>query len=257
MKFVSSRDNPLYKSLLALAGNSREVRKQQRTLLDGPHLVQAYLQQIGLPEMLVVSELGMRNGEVQSLVESHRDAEIIQLRDSLFQPLSGVASPVGILSVIRIPEEQPAFVKGSCVLLDAIQDAGNLGSILRTTAAAGVHDVFLGVGCAAAWGPRVLRAAQGAHFRLRLREQVDLIPVLKGYSGTSLATVVSGGKSIKELNCSGDIAWLFGSEGQGLSHALIDLATQAITIPLARDTESLNVAAAAAICLFKTVNQTG
>jgi len=253
MKIISSRDNPLYKSLLALAGNVRELRKQKRTLLDGPHLVHAYRHQVGLPQLLVVSETGMRNGEVQKLVDSHRGVDIIHLRDSLFQPLSGVVAPVGILSVIPIPEEQPAFAGGCCVLLDAIQDAGNLGSILRTTAAAGIDDVFLGIGCAAAWSPRVLRAAQGAHFRLRLREQIDLIAALNDYSGTSLATVVSGGQSIKDFNFSGDIAWLFGSEGQGLNQSLIDLATHAITIPIARDTESLNVAAAAAICLFNTV----
>jgi TrmH family RNA methyltransferase len=251
MKIISSRDNPLYKSLLALTSSTRALRKRRRALLDGPHLVQAYRHQMGLPEMLVVSETGMRNSEVQTLVESHRDVEVIQLRDSLFQPLSGVASPVGILSVIPIPEERPSFDGGSCVLLDAIQDAGNLGSILRTTSAAGINDVFLGAGCAAAWSSRVLRAAQGAHFRLHLREQADLIAMLQGYSGRSLATVVSGGMPIYDIDCSGDIAWLFGSEGQGLSQALIDLATHAITIPLANNTESLNVAAAAAICLFR------
>lgn len=252
MKLISSRDNPLYKSLSALAADARESRKQGRTLIDGPHLVSAYRRTVGLPEMLVVSESGQDDGEVQVLIQAHAGIELVLLRDSLFREVSGLVSPVGIIAVIPIPLQEAAFTGGSCVLLDAVQDAGNLGSILRTTAAAGIRDVFLGPGCSGAWSPRVMRAAQGAHFSLSIRERVELTSVLRAYSGISLATVVAGGVPISSMDCSGDVAWLFGSEGRGVDAALVGLASHAITIPLANDTESLNVAAAAAICLFKT-----
>lgn len=250
MKQISSRDNPVYKRLCRLAADARECRKQGRTLIDGPHLVTVYREQVGLPELLLLSESGADRNEVRALVEAHSAADTLILRDPLFKALSGVESPVGVAAVIRIPEAAPPFAGGSCVLLDAVQDAGNVGSILRSSAAAGIRDIFLGPGCASAWSPRVLRAAQGAHFRLRIRESIDLERFLLDYKGKSLATAVSGGAHLHELPLSGDIAWLFGNEGRGVSIALSSLASQTVTIPMAAESESLNVAAAAAICLF-------
>ena len=139
--------------------------------------------------------------------------------------------------------------------LDAVQDAGNVGAILRTAAAAGVADVLLGPGCAGVWTPRVLRAAQGAHFSLRLREGVELPTAVGAYPGASLAAMAGEGESIFDLNLSGDIAWIFGNEGSGIARPLADMATGRVTIPLARSTESLNVAAAAAVCLFEARRQ--
>ena len=251
MKQISSRDNPAYKKLLRLADDARECRKQGRTLIDGPHLVAAYCA-LGLPEMLLISDSGANRPEIQALIEAHAGSDILLLKDSLFKGLSGVDSPVGIAAVIPIPKETPAFTGGSCVLLDAIQDAGNVGSILRSSAAAGIRDIFLGPGCAGAWSPRVLRAAQGAHFRQRIRESVDLEQFLSKYRGESLATVVGGGVSLYDIASAGDVAWIFGNEGCGVSPVLAALASQLVTIPMAAETESLNVAAAAAVCLFAT-----
>jgi TrmH family RNA methyltransferase len=140
-------------------------------------------------------------------------------------------------------------------LLDAVQDAGNVGTLLRTAAAAGVRDVLLGPGCAGVWTPRVLRAAQGAHFGLRIREQVDLADFLENYPGNSVATVARAGQSLYALDLKSPAAWLFGNEGSGLAPALIAAARTRATIPLAAGTESLNVAAAAAICLFEMRRQ--
>lgn len=249
MKLVSSRDNPLFKSLLKLVQDSRTARKQAKALLDGPHLLVAYRDSGGVPQKLLVSESGMRRSEVQQLVESCAGSETVMLKDSLFKLLSSVESPVGIAAIIDVPASPASFEGGSCVLLDDIQDAGNVGSIIRTSAAMGVCDLFLGPGCAGAWTPRVLRAAQGAHFRVRLREQADLGQVLRAYRGTSLATVVADGIPLYDMSLSGNIAWIFGSEGQGVSADLAALASQRVTIPMAAEIESINVAAAAAICL--------
>lgn len=254
MKVISSRDNALFKSLLKLVQDSKASRKQGRTLIDGLHLVTAYRDSGGVPVTLLVSESGTGRHEVQQLVESHAASEIVILKDSLFKLLSGVESPVGIAAIIDIPPSVPA-AGGDCVLLDDIQDAGNVGSIIRTCAAMGAHDLFLGPGCAGAWTPRVLRAAQGAHFRVRLHEQADLAQVLREYRGTSLATVVSGGVPLYDISLSGSIAWVFGSEGQGVSAQLVALASQCVSIPMAADIESINVAAAAAICLFTSAKK--
>lgn len=250
MKLISSRENTVFKKLHRLAEDARECRKQGRTLIDGPHLVMAYREQVGLPEQLLVSESRWEQPEIRAIVQAHGTADILVLKDSLFKLLSGVDSPVGVAAVIRIPEAVAPFEEGSCVLLDAVQDAGNVGSIMRSSAAAGIRDIFLGRGCASAWSPRVLRAAQGAHFRLRIREHCDLGQFLRDYRGSSVATVVSGGVAPQEANLSGDIAWLFGNEGQGVDPALLSLVSMRVTIPMASEIESLNVAAAAAICLF-------
>jgi TrmH family RNA methyltransferase len=252
---ITSKDNPAIKELRALATDARGLRARQRTLLDGPHLIEAYRHHRGIPEMLVLSESGRNNAEATRLIAAYPEVDVLHLPDSLFREISGVATPVGILAVIGIPEAGDAPIDGSCVMLDAVQDGGNIGAILRTAAAAGVRDVLLGRGCAGAWLPKVLRAAQGAHFGLRIREQVDIAGLLRQYTGISVATVARDGTPLFELSLAGNIAWLFGNEGAGVAADLIALAGQRATIPIAADTESLNVAAAAAICLFEQVRQ--
>ena len=101
----------------------------------------------------------------------------------------------------------------------------------------------------------MLRAGQGAHFSLAIREQVNLAAVLAARSATSVATVASGGSSLYQLDLSGPLLWLVGNEGAGLSAQLIAAADLRTTIPLAAGTESLNVAAATAVCLFEASRQ--
>jgi RNA methyltransferase, TrmH family len=255
IKIITSRDNPAIKALRALATDPRETRRQRRTLIDGPHLVACYRRRLGAPEMLVVSDSASDNTEIGGLLADMPQVETLRLADGLFRDISGVATPVGVLAVIAIPEEPTGPILGSCVILDAVQDAGNVGAILRTAAAAGICDIVLGPGCAGVWSPRVLRAAQGAHFGLRLREQVDIARTLREYAGMSIATVAREGRSLFGLDVGGDVAWVFGNEGAGVSTEVAVLANHRATIPLATEVESLNVAAAAAICLFEGVRQ--
>ena len=255
MKSVTSRDNPAFKALRLLAKDSREQARQGRTVLDGVHLVADYRARIGLPEQLVVSESGERHPEVQALLANHGDIEILRLRDTLFAEVSGMATPVGLLAVIAIPAAPTGPLAASCVLLEGIQDAGNVGAILRTAAAAGVRDIVLGPGCAGAWTPRVLRAAQGAHFGLAMRERGDLAAIARDFAGLSVATLAAGGASLYSLDLSGPVAWIFGNEGAGVSPELAAAAKARATIPMASGSESLNVAAAAAVCLFEAVRQ--
>lgn len=255
MKPIASRDNPSFKALRLLAKDSREQQRQRRTVLEGIHLVADHRARIGAPVLLVISESGAENSEVLQLIEAHAGVDVLRLRDSLFAEISGVATPVGVLAVIDVPPSATGPLTGSAVILEGIQDAGNVGTILRTAAASGVMDVVLGPGCAGAWTPRVLRAAQGAHFSLRLRETGDLASVVAGFPGLSVATVVKDGKSLYELELRGPVAWIFGNEGAGVSPELEAAAKACATIPMAAATESLNVAAAAAVCLFEAVRQ--
>jgi TrmH family RNA methyltransferase len=251
MKTIASRDNPSFKDLRALARDARRQRQEGRALLDGPHLLAAALDHGHVPDLLAVGESAAALPEVVALLARVPHVPVLCLRDALFREISELATPLGILARIAVPPEPTFAPAGDCLLLDAVQDAGNVGTLLRTAAAAGVPDVLLGPGCAGAWTPRVLRAAQGAHFALVIREQVDLAAFLDGYAGTAVAAVAHDGRSLYELDFAGPTAWLFGNEGAGIAPELALRAGQRATIPLAAGSESLNVAAAAAVCLFE------
>lgn len=224
-------------------------------MIEGFHLIEAYHDHHGIPELLVANRSCIQRTEFVELLDRWTDLDIVQLPDGLFRQLSDVATPAGILAVIQIPDAPIGRLEGSCVMLDAVQDSGNVGTILRTAAAANIHDVFLGRGCAYAWSPKVLRAAQGAHFGLHIHEITDIKGMLANYSGTAVATVARQGVAVFDLDLSGDIAWIFGNEGAGVGEDFIKLAGVRATIPVAAGTESLNVAAAAAVCLFEQVRQ--
>lgn len=253
-RLISSRANSGFKALRALAENPRG---HGQAVLDGVHLVASCLASGMAVRQFLVSESGQRNQEIAALLRQGPLTECLILRDALFREISGVSTPTGIAAVIDIPSPPVATISGDALLLDAVQDAGNVGTLLRTAAAAGLTDVLLGAGCAGAWTSRVLRAAQGAHFALAIREQVDLLAVLASGSGPrkSIATVASGGESVHQLDLTGPILWLVGNEGAGLSAPLVAAADVRATIPLASGSESLNVAAAAAICLFEARRQ--
>ncbi|MDZ4255068.1 MAG: RNA methyltransferase [Sulfuritalea sp.] len=251
-RHIVSRDNPLFKSLRTIAD---DPRRQGFALADGIHLVSTCLARRVALSKLLVSESGLKNSEIAALLAAAAGIDCLVLRDSLFREISGVSTPTGIAAVIAIPRASDAAPQGDAVLLDAVQDAGNVGAILRTAAAAGVHEVLLGTGCAGAWTARVLRAGQGAHFSLTIREQVNLAAVLATSPATAVATVARDGSSLYELDLSGPLLWLVGNEGAGLSAELIAAADLRTTIPLAAGTESLNVAAATAVCLFEASRQ--
>ena len=265
MKAISSRDNPMVKRLHALANSARERRKLGETLLDGAHLLDAALQQQWPLKAVVVSDSGCAQEEIEDLLaRCAHDLPRYQLPDALFAHISPVDSPSGVIAIIDLPPEPDparladgaALSAHSLVVLDGVQDPGNLGTILRTAAAAGVTEVLLTPGCAGAWSPRALRAGMGAHFGLRIRERVDAVDVLGAFRGAILATALGeGARSLYELDLDAPVAWLFGAEGQGVSPALLACASQRVIIPMAGDVESLNVAAAVAVCLFEQARQ--
>jgi RNA methyltransferase, TrmH family len=256
MKKITSRDNPLYKQLLKLAQSSRERKKTQRTLIEGIHIVQTYQEAMGLPKALVISASGAENIEIEALVARCQPLAPTILTDALFHDLSALETPVGIIALIETPAPVPVPTRmDCCVVLEEIQDPGNLGSILRSAAAADVKHVVLSKGCVFAWSPRVIRAAMGAHFLLTIYEQQDLFSVLGNFKGKKLATAPRATTSLYDIDLTGPFALMIGNEGAGLSPELAMLSNMKATIPMPGKMESLNAAAAAAICLFERVRQ--
>jgi RNA methyltransferase, TrmH family len=257
MKPIRSRDNPLVKRLKALGASPRDRRTLGQTLLDGPHLVQAALEQSVALTEVVVAEGAVARPEIDHLLVRCQALPVWCLPDRLFAQVSPVDSPSGILAVMALPDSPPLSpLTESLVVLDQIQDSGNLGTILRSAAGAGIGTALLTPGCAQAWSPRVLRAGMGAQFLLNIIEQADPAAALAGYPGALIATRMgSASLPLYGVDLRGPVAWLFGSEGQGLSPEVAALATRNVCIPLAPGVESLNVAAAAAVCLFEQVRQ--
>lgn len=256
MKKITSADNPRYKALYKLLQSSRERRQQGLSLLDGIHLVAAYLDHVGLPEQVVVNQSGLADPEIQALLKTLAPCDPLLLSDTLFRQLSSVATPTGVIAAIKTP--RPPAVGAdvdACVMLEDIQDPGNLGSILRTAAAAGIRHVFLSKGSVHAWSPRVLRAGMGAHFMLQIHEQCDLPGLVRAFGGNVIATSHRAKKSVFDADLTGKLALLIGNEGAGLSAALAKAASVVVAIPMPGKTESLNAAAAAAVCLFERVRQ--
>lgn len=258
IKAITSRDNPLYKDMRLLATSSQARRRSGRTLLDGVHLCEAYLQQVGMPHLCVVGESARTQPEVVVLMSAcdAGHATCIVLPDALFHALSQVEHGVDLLFVVDTPQQAPPpRLTQSAVLLDNLQDPGNLGSILRSAAAAGIASVFCSPGTAFAWAPKVLRAGMGAHFLLTIAENVDLAILIGESSVPVVATSSHTATSLYALNLQQPVAWLFGHEGKGVSAPLMALAAHCVAIPQPGTIESLNVAACAAICFFEQVRQ--
>jgi len=253
---ITSRENALYKRLRRLATSSHERRKSGKALLDGLHLVAAYCARFGVPESVVIDASRHDDHEISDFLSANPQVEPVLFATSLFQDLAQVAHPAGMLAICTVPQSRiPRAVPECCVLLEGIQDPGNLGSILRSAAAAGIADVFLDAGCAFAWSPKTLRAGMGAHFLLTIHESAGLAATARWFGGDIVATLPRATSSLYDIDVSGRVAWLFGSEGAGLSPEAQAIATRSVAIPMVGTSESLNVAAAAAVCFFERQRQ--
>ena len=255
MKQISSRENTLFKSLKKLRDSARERNKLGQTIMDGDHLLSAYLAAGGMPKMIVVSQSAVLRQEFEAILKCCPEVQKIEMTDVLFNEIASVNTPTGILSIITIPHIATPEHITFCLLLEDIQDPGNLGSILRSAAAASVSVVYLSPHCADAWSPKVLRAGMGAHFVLKIIEGIDLLDIAAQFSGLLVATSLDSDKTLYDLNLTGVLAFIIGNEGAGLSQDLLSAAHERITIPMPGQIESLNAAAAAAVCLFERVRQ--
>ena len=259
MKLITSPSNSLYKELKLLATRSQTRRKMGKSLLDGIHLAQSYLHHCGFPGMCIASESALQNAEAAALIARCEagHVECVVFPDTLFNVFSQVEHGIGLLFVIDTPQfSMPAAMTQSAVLLDNLQDPGNLGSILRSAAAAGIKQIYCSSGTVYAWSPKVLRAGMGAHFLLEIFENVDLSALVTSAQIPVLATSSYAQKSVFQADLKAPVAWLFGHEGQGVAEDLLAQASLQVVIPHLGPMESLNVAAAAAICFFEQVRQT-
>ena len=244
-QLITSRDNPLLKELRKLSQDSTAYRKMGRFWIEGDHLARAALQRGVLPAVAVLAEsawpaLGEEFGAVAQ--------KTVLLPDELFDGISGLESPARLGLVLDLPAEHRLRAGQAAVILDRVQDAGNVGSILRSAAAFGFSQVIALKGTAALWSPKVLRAGMGAHFGVHLVE--GAAPEMLDSLGLPLLVTSSHqGEPVHRQALPWPCAWVLGHEGQGVGPELMARATLSVRIAQPGGEESLNVAAAAAICL--------
>ncbi|MBY4897981.1 RNA methyltransferase [Cupriavidus sp. AU9028] len=256
MKHVTSRDNALFKHLKALTGSTHQRRKAGQSVLDGVHLAEAYLSAMGQPASCVVSERHYDHAEVAALLARVDSDRVVVLADALFTQISGVVNGIDLMLVIDTPAGHlPSSIDSDCVILDGVQDAGNVGSILRSAAAAGIQHAFLATGCAFAWSTKTLRAGMGANFHLNIVEHCTVDMLAPRLAVPLLATSSHADATLFDTDLRGPVGWVVGNEGAGVGPEWMALVSRTVGIPQPGGLESLNVAAATAVCLFEAVRQ--
>jgi len=243
-QYISSAANALLKELRRLAQDSTAYRKQGRIWLEGDHLCRAALARGVQPALAVYSETFWS----AEAAKGQRHGKTVVIADPLFAALSGLESPARMGFVVDLPPAPELAPQAATVILDRLQDAGNVGAILRCAAAFGFGQLLAIKGTAALWSPKVLRAGMGAHFGLRLIE--GLAPdILDALEVPVITTSSHGGELLHRQALPWPCAWALGHEGQGVSEEIAARARMAVRIVQPGGEESLNVASAAAICL--------
>ena len=255
---ITSRDNPVFKRVKKLADSARTRRDARMTLLDSEHLIGAYLNAGGQPHTLLRAA-SCPIERVHKLATRCHAAKNLVLPDALFAELSPVATPTGVLVEATWIEPKVINTTLLVIVLEHIQDPGNLGAMLRTGAAAGATLAVLSANCHDAWSPKALRGGQGAQFVLPLQIDVDLPNWLNEFVGASVALTLDETSGAEQdfyrMDFTGPTAFIVGNEGAGLSAPVMLAASTHARIPMPGKVESLNAAAALAVATFEAVRQ--
>ena len=242
---ITSRDNPLLKRLRLLAQDNAAYRKQGQVWLEGDHLCRALMARQHAPSIALFAASAWASADAAL---KYAAPKIHTVPDALMAGISGLESPAGMGFVWDLPVDQVLRPGVPTVVLDRLQDAGNVGSILRSAAAMGFTQVLAIKGTAALWSPKVLRAGMGAHFALRLVEGLSA-EALRALHVRILVTSSHEGEWLHQTVLPHPCAWVMGHEGQGVGASVAALASRSVRIIQPGGEESLNVAAAAAVCL--------
>lgn len=251
-KAISSRDNPLLVRLRKLVADPGGYRKAGALWIEGEHLCEAFVAKGGVPAQAILTEAGWQRPALRTLAE--RAAAVALVPPALMAGLSTLESPAPLGFVVDWPGSPDPDPQSPSVVLDRLQDAGNVGAVLRSAAAFGFAQVLALKGTAALWSPKVLRAGMGAHFGLRLVEGLEP-GALGALQMPLLATSSHGAAAIDATRLPWPCAWVFGHEGQGVSDEVRRHCALELGIPQPGGEESLNVAAAAAVCLYESSRQ--
>ncbi|WP_180073585.1 MULTISPECIES: RNA methyltransferase [unclassified Acinetobacter] len=252
--YLESKDNPKIKHLRGLIEQNAYRKKQGQTVLEGTHLVLSWLDSKRPIKSIFTTEQAINHADFDRIAEQYQGAVFI-LSESLYKDISTLGTSIACLAIVDLPSSSEALnFSEDTLILDNIQDPGNVGTLLRSAAAAGIEQVVCTKGSASLWSPRVLRAGMGAHFSLNTFENMALEDILTKFKIPVYATSSHQSENLYSKNLRKQCVWILGNEGQGVSEYALQHA-EAVAIPQPGGQESLNVAIAGSICFFEMVRQ--
>ncbi len=252
---ISSRSNPLLVRLRKLAEDGAAYRRDGMVLLEGEHLCAAWRERADAPVAhAIVSESAWDEPRLRALAQAAGDVAIVS--GAAMASLGTLDSPAAIAFLVAAPDAASVLPSAPTVVLDRIQDPGNAGGLLRSAAAFGFTQAIALTGTAALWSPKALRAGMGAHFGLHVIEGGDAA-ALAALAVPLFATSSHAAERVDVFALPWPCAWVFGHEGQGVAAAIAARCQAVLCVPQPGGQESLNVAAAAAICLYETARRRG
>lgn len=255
IKLITSDKNQTVKLAKALLTQARQRKKQGQTVIEGIHLMDAALRSDYPLVQVLVAESAQTHSEVQQLLSRLPTyTTILTLSDSLYSSIRSLGTGVDIMAIINIPSLPLPMISCDCLILNDVQDSGNVGTLLRTAAAVGIETVLCTTNTAQAWSPKTLRAGMGAQFALSIYEDLAVDSILDKVQAPLLATSSHTDTVIYDYDLREPVAWIMGHEGQGVSAELMQCATP-IALPQPNGQESLNVAIAGSLCLYETLRQ--
>jgi TrmH family RNA methyltransferase len=258
---ISSFHNPRIRWIRTLVEEPKARRREGLWVGEGVRLAEEILRE-GLRVQLWVLARGWgegdsRDAEIRRIIETERQ-EVLEVSGSLLREVADTRSPQGVLCVFDAPRwtlESALAGPGPALVLDGLQDPGNLGTLARSAEAAGAAGLLLAPGSVDPGNPKALRASAGSLLRLPWVVAEDAVTVLQGSGRMLTATAGHGGEPYDRADLVRPFALLIGQEAGGLSSGLRDAAVRILTIPMAGRTESLNAATAAAVILFEAARQ--
>ncbi|PKG34719.1 TrmH family RNA methyltransferase [Psychrobacter sp. Sarcosine-3u-12] len=254
-ELITSDKNTTVKLVKALLAQARQRKKQGQTVIEGIHLIDAALRSDYPFTQILLAESAHNNSEVQQvLTRLPTYTPILTLSDSLYESIRSLGTGIDIMALINIPIHGLTIINDDCLILNDVQDSGNVGTLLRTAAAVGIKNILCTDATAQAWSPKTLRAGMGAQFALTIYEGLSVQDILDYVQVPLLATSSHTDTVIYQHDLKEPIAWILGHEGQGVCDELMQCATP-IALPQPNGQESLNVAIAGSLCLYETLRQ--
>ncbi len=255
---ITSVQNPLIKKIEKLGRSNSFRKKENLIILDGIHIIQEVLKTDKTQniQQIFYTKSSSRNKEISNIIEKIGKKRSIEVGTNVFQKISTTKNPTGIIASYKRPKHPKLKDESFIILLDHISDPGNMGTILRTGVSLGASAFFCSRDCVDIWGSKVIRAAQGAHFYVKIFDNFDLTKIKEIFDGKILGTFLDEkAKSLYETDLTGKIGLCFGNEGSGISNQAEKICDQKIYIPMQNNFESLNVAISTAICCGEKARQ--
>ncbi|MCR5186364.1 MAG: RNA methyltransferase [Clostridia bacterium] len=250
---ISSKDNELIKHLKRLKEKKYRDEFGQYIVEGKKMLDEAFNEKVSIKRVVVSESFSLEN-DISTIEKNITDNSVSIISDKLFKEVSNVVTNQGVIAIIEKRAEMPIdFEEGFYLILDNIQDPGNMGTIIRTLDSLNIKQMIVSSGCVEVYNPKVIRSTMGAIYRVNIIQVPDLVRVVTDMKENGIkvyATDLNTDKTIYSVNYE-NTALIIGNEANGVEEKVKNIASERIKIPMLGKTESLNAAVATSIILFE------